>query len=133
MGLDMYLTGEKFFMTDWENPQNNKTEDGYEVKAHRLSLGYWRKHPNLHGYIVNTYADGVDNCQPIELSADCMHGIIQAIKEKRLPETSGFFFGQSDGSEDEESIEIFEKAIQWLTSVQKQSKVLRSVEYQASW
>jgi hypothetical protein len=41
MGLDMYLTGEKFFMTDWDNPENNKTEDGYEVKAHRLRLGYW--------------------------------------------------------------------------------------------
>jgi hypothetical protein len=22
-------------------------------------LGYWRKHPNLHGYIINTFAEGV--------------------------------------------------------------------------
>lgn len=133
MGLDMYLTGEKFFMTDWENPANNKTEDGYEVKAHRLHLGYWRKHPNLHGCIVATYADGEDNCQPIELSTNNMRDIIQAIKEKRLPVTSGFFFGESDGSQDEESIEIFEKAIQWLDSGEDRSKIWRSVEYQASW
>jgi hypothetical protein len=26
-------------------------------------VGYWRKHPDLHGYIVETFADGVDACQ----------------------------------------------------------------------
>jgi hypothetical protein len=62
-----------------------------------------------------------------------MRDIIQAIKEKRLPTTSGFFFGESDGSEDKESIEIFEKAIQWLDSGEERAKVWRSVEYQASW
>jgi hypothetical protein len=56
MGLDMYLTGEKFLMT------RNLEEDGFRLRSKTLELGYWRKHPNLHGYIVQTFADGTDEC-----------------------------------------------------------------------
>lgn len=55
----------------------------------------------------------------------------EAIKAKSLPATSGFFFGQSDGSEDEESIKILEKAIAWLEH--EEQGVYRSVYYEASW
>ena len=50
MGLDMYLTGEKFLTR-----QGTTTEDGYPVKERHLALGYWRKHPDLHGFIVLRY------------------------------------------------------------------------------
>lgn len=30
MGLDMYLNGNKYLMTDWQTPANNRTEDGFE-------------------------------------------------------------------------------------------------------
>ena len=70
MGLDMYLTGEKYLLTDHENPDNNRTEDGFPLKGKLLRLGYWRKHPNLHGFIVNTFADGEDTCHQISLDAD---------------------------------------------------------------
>jgi hypothetical protein len=135
MGLDMYLKGNKFFWTDWEVPENNRTEDGFRVDEMELRLGYWRKHPNLHGFIVQTFADGVDECQEIELSVKQCREIIQAVKEKRLPKTTGFFFGESDGSEDEETIEIFEKAIKWVsdTPPDEKQKSIRSIVYQASW
>ena len=128
MGLDMYLEGRTF---NWSNGIETPTQDGFEIKDLTLRLGYWRKHPNLHGYIVETFAKGVDECQDIWLDTNMMRQIIEAIKAKSLPETKGFFFGESDGSEDEESIEIFEKAIQWLEK--KQPNVGKDVYYSASW
>lgn len=114
MGLDMYLEGKTYIWQDWNHPERNRTKDGFRLKGEILELGYWRKHPDLHGYIVENFADGIDDCKPIWLSADHLRQIIKAIKNKELPKTSGFFFGESDGSEDAESIEIFEKALAWL-------------------
>lgn len=131
MGLDMYLYGEKYFFTNWANPEENQTEDGFKVKEKKLEIGYWRKHPNLHGYIVNNFNDGVDNCDPIEMNEACLRQTIEAIKSKSLPVTSGFFFGVSDEDDDAPSIEILEKALNWLTT--KETNVSRSVIYKASW
>jgi len=118
MGLDMYLTGEKFF-TGFDKPRAQ--EDGFEVEAHTLKLGYWRKHPNLHGYIVTTFADGVDECQEINLGADDIRRIITAIEARELPHTEGFFFGASDDSKEERKrdVEVFTKALAWLEDVKK--------------
>ncbi len=49
MGLDMYLKGHKYL---WGFDNKRPQEDGFEVEAKTLMLGYWRKHPDLHGYIV---------------------------------------------------------------------------------
>ena len=73
MGLDMYLEGHKFHSSYYLNgyPKPKPTcPDGFEIKSTTLDLGYWRKHPNLHGYIVNTYAEGKDECQEIYLDAE---------------------------------------------------------------
>ncbi|MFL1013243.1 hypothetical protein [Flavisericum labens] len=131
MGLDMYLKGEKFFTT-YEG-YKRRIEDGFEVSEHSLEIGYWRKHPDLHGYIVNTFNKGIDNCKPINLNPDNFIDIINAIKEDRLPKTTGFFFGTSENDEQEkqEAIEIFEKAFNWL--VKEQKGCWKSVIYQASW
>ena len=131
MGLDMYLTGNKDHWTNWESPEKNKKEDGFEVCGTQLRLGYWRKHPDLHGYIVDTFAEGVDECQEILLDADNIQNIIDAVKGDALPKTSGFFFGESDGSEKDETIKIFEAAIEWLSKGDSWNS--RSVIYRASW
>jgi len=128
MGLDMYLNGEKFFTS--YNGKRPK-EDGFEVSRHELQLGYWRKHPNLHGFIVQTFADGKDECQEIDLDAEDIEKIIQALNEADLPETSGFFFGSSDGSEKKEDLRIFNAALKWLNT--KEKEVWKSVKYRASW
>lgn len=108
MGLDMML-----FM---EN--KNKEEE----------IGYWRKHPNLHGFIVNNFADGIDECQRIDLSLDDMIDIIDAVKNNDLPSTTGFFFGYSDDSRDTETLEIFRRAVE-LANSNPEYKFY----YQASW
>lgn len=133
MGLDMYLEGHKHLFEDWDNPERNMMEDGYRVKERILALGYWRKHPNLHGYIVQTFADGKDECQDIALSSEDIDKLIAAVKERRLPHTAGFFFGKSDGTEDEMTVDIaiLKKAKAWLSNQQKGES--RYVVYRASW
>lgn len=141
MGLDMYLKGRKFHWTNWENQEADEKQEGFRVEETILSLGYWRKHPNLHGYIVNTYgpkdADGkrIDDCSPIPLGKENLEDIIKAVAEHRLPGTEGFFFGASSTDDEQDTTAQLTKAIEWLekedtTTTQKKMK---SIEYQASW
>lgn len=130
MGLDMYLKGHKNFIT-YTRLEGPYKEDGFELTEKVLQLGYWRKHPDLHGYIVENFAEGVDDCKPIYLSEECIEKIITAIKNEELPHTEGFFFGRSDGSESEESLKIFEDALQWKRK--DELYVFKHIYYQASW
>jgi hypothetical protein len=69
-------------------------EEGWE------KIFYWRKHPNLHGWMERLYrqkggtADSF-NCNSVRLTLDDLDALADAV-EGRLPETSGFFFGKSD-------------------------------------
>jgi hypothetical protein len=128
----MYLTGRKFFA----HTAGTRLEDGFEVEAIEVRLGYWRKHPNLHGYIVQEFAEGRDECQNIELGVEELEKIIKAVKDKALPKTEGFFFGESSGDDDElaEDLEILGKAVSWLTHLDPDDrKYWYSVIYHASW
>lgn len=126
MGLDMYLNGERF-LHGIGKPERRRGE----IKSEIYDLGYWRKHPNLHGYIVDTFADGRDECQRIDLSGEDIRRIMTAVEVGALPETTGFFFGSSDGSEKPEDLRIFREALAWL-EVEDEGG-WRSVYYRASW
>lgn len=123
MGLDMYLTGERYFS------QDKYREPG--LIGERYQLGYWRKHPNLHGHIVQEFADGEDDCHEISLTQEDLLAIIEAIENNRLPITTGFFFGASDGTEKERDLQIFRDAIIWLEAPDESAS--RFITYQASW
>lgn len=128
MGLDMYLIGEKHTVY----PTKRK-EDNFPLSSINIELGYWRKHPDLHGFIVKTFAQGRDDCQRIPLNEDDLFKIVNAINLKRLPETTGPFFGESEDSAEEAKtdIAIFEKAIRWLK--RKEEGFWKCIYYQASW
>jgi len=111
MGLDMYLHG--------HNCDN---------LSHHENLGYWRKHPNLHGFIVNNFANGIDDCRPIELSSSDIEKIIEAVEQKNLPQTTGFFFGSSDHQDDIRTLNIFQDILEKM----RKHKNFR-VTYLASW
>lgn len=134
MGLDMYLTGKRTFMYGNEG----KDEEGYDIKEIHLKLGYWRKHPNLHGYIVHNYADGEDDCRDISLDEDALIHLLEIVKDpSQMPKTEGFFFGKS--SNDDEQIkhdtEIFTRALAFIHSkaVTGNNQEWRDVIYRASW
>lgn len=148
MGLDMYLRGEHYNSDRSRHGEisRSKLDNEFEISNYEVDLGYWRKHADLHGYIVNTFADGKDNCQKIELDENDLDKIIMAIRnDKLVKDHSGFFFGNStefgyyEGKEKEYAINCFKNAKKFI----RRGKELferdglfiqpRSVSYQASW
>ena len=127
MGLDMYLTGQRYHFNPAQPRQNG------DLECEEYQLGYWRKHPNLHGYIVQHFADGIDDCRVIKLSSNGVTQIIEAIQQRELPHTDGFFFGISEDSKEQrkEDIALFEDALRWLEI--KEPNIIRSICYRASW
>ena len=126
MGLDMYLRGRQFNTAYKEDVPRPKLDNKYCIESMTIDLGYWRKHADLHGYIVDTFAKGIDKCQEIELSKEDLYKIIKAIREDKLKKDhSGFFFGNSkafgfyDKKEKEYAISTFQKAITFLQEVYK--------------
>jgi len=134
MGLDMYLVGDDYVPT--YAGQTREKRDGYAVSSYRVDMGYWRKHAPLHCYIVNNFADGVDDCREISLSSEKLLQIADALRKNELPiddDCHGFFFGHPNGwAEDRaagaEHALVFERAAKWLDRGE-----WRSVLYQGSW
>ena len=107
MGLDMYAFSTK------AKPQ---TEVDFETKNFQPEeVHYWRKHTNLHGWMQNLY-DMKGGTSP-DFNGDCvvldsedLDNLEQDIKDGNLPDTSGFFFGNSMGDEDENDLLFVAKA-----------------------
>jgi hypothetical protein len=79
-------------------------------------LHYWRKHPNLQGWMENLYRekggqDGDFNCAPVLLNAEDLKRLKKDLKENNLPETSGFFFGTSDDDDVKEDLKFVKDAL----------------------
>jgi hypothetical protein len=92
-------------------------EDG-EDKIEEIA--YWRKHPNLQGWMENLWRErGLSetgdwnefNQVDLKLTLEDINRLEWEIREKNLPETEGFFFGQdSDDEYKKEDLEFCEKA-----------------------
>lgn len=105
MGLDMYaMTLPRIPAT----PVDFDAQDGTHIH-------YWRKHPNLHGWMERLYREkgGTDpafNCVSLQLSSDDLDRLEADIDAGNLPATSGFFFGESDGTEAQDDRDFIAKA-----------------------
>ncbi len=95
MGLDMFA----YKTTDPIAEVDFKAHEGDE------QIAYWRKHPNLHGWMEALYhrKGGTQkfNCATLRLDAADIDALEQAINENGLPHTTGFFFGQSEPDDNE--------------------------------
>lgn len=93
MGLDMYA-----FMTR-ETPAKSVDFEFSDARQ----FHYWRKHPDLHGWMEALYREkGGEqefNCVPVQLTAEDLDRLEADIRNGDLPDTTGFFFGDSDGTE----------------------------------
>jgi len=100
---------------------SDEIPDGVRVDFCRpdtsIEVAYWRKHPNLHGWMESLYRErgGVDeqfNCAAVELTLSDLDNLEDYIREDRLPETAGFFFGQSyrDEEQRKEDLHFVERA-----------------------
>ena len=75
-------------------------------------IAYWRKHPNLHGWMEQLWRNKKYSVQPtdasapvesdsdmfngieIELTAEDLDELERAVTHRQLPATRGFFFGE---------------------------------------
>lgn len=97
MGLDQYAFAREI------NPDEAEPVD--------IDVAYWRKHNRLQGWMENLYRDknpddnSEFNCQEVEITLEDLDRLESDIKEKSLPPTEGFFFGDdSYGWNDQEGI-----------------------------
>lgn len=112
MGLDMYAYKT---MAKPEKEVDFNTTNFDEQEIH-----YWRKHPNLHGWMEELYyrkggeAESF-NCVNVQLTEFDLEILEGDIKNNTLPNTSGFFYGNSDGSEIEDDLNFVSDAKQALS------------------
>jgi hypothetical protein len=109
MGLDIFaLRVKKGVITedvDFHVPENS--EEG--------ELHYWRKHPNLHGWMESLYREKGGkgekfNCNNVRITEADLDQLEAAINEEELPETEGFFFGESESEDKVGDLEFVKKA-----------------------
>ena len=116
MGLDMYAyTADKA---------------GQEVTARELA--YWRKHPNLHGWMERLAESknldyGSFNGVELELTWEDLAALEQAVTHKQLPATTGFFFGR-DADE-----EYYQNDLAFVKNARAELFLGQKVFYNSSW
>jgi len=125
MGLDQYA---------WSLPDCDGLPDiiGQENRPKawdwgKEDLAYWRKHPNLQGWMEELYFKkkaasgwvpgdkdggtfGEFNCVAVRLTAEDIDALELAIEGGALPETEGFFFGVSQPEDTATDLKFIEDA-----------------------
>jgi hypothetical protein len=97
MGLDMYayVAKKNNEMRDYYESYDYETDSGPVEKPREIA--YWRKHPNLHGWMHKLWNEqghsGDFNGDELELTWEDLDRLEYVVKHKELPGTSGFFFG----------------------------------------
>ena len=107
MGLDQYATA--------RNGESSVDDEVFTCYEDSMELAYWRKHPNLQGYMQQLWHekgnDGEFNCVDLELTLKDLDALEDALDSKELPQTSGFFFGSnSDDHYEEQDREFIAQA-----------------------
>ena len=110
MGLDMFAfkvrKGVITESVDFNLPDDNESQE---------ELHYWRKHPNLHGWMENLYQEKGGksesfNCDNLQLTEEDINRLEEDVNNDSLPETQGFFFGQSYPEDKVNDLEFIRKA-----------------------
>jgi len=102
VGLDMYAYTAAKEQADYETSQRE--------------LAYWRKHPNLHGWMERLAESknvkySTFNGVELELTWEDLDELERAVTHDQLPSTQGFFFGnESDDFYKQQDLEFIKKA-----------------------
>lgn len=125
MGLDMYA-----YCATRAGAQNDWYEDAqFDPEAREYvnpnkekprEIAYWRKHPNLHGWMERLWRekrkhessdDPTFNGIELELTWEDLDQLEYAVEHDQLPSTSGFFFGDdADDYYKDRDLEFIRKA-----------------------
>ena len=137
MGLDMNVYKTRFKPSkevDFTEEIYPKGEDGYADYNNPVAvveeLAYWRKHPDLHGWMENLYREkgGREksfNGDLVVLTLADLDRLEEDILRKNLPKTTGFFFGESG--------EISLQDLEFVLDARKAIQEGDTVFYDSSW
>lgn len=102
MGLDMYLTAERYFWESQPKPDlGDLIPEGYTVNTLIVEAVYWRKANQIHKWFVDNIQVGNDECRPHYVTREQLRELVETCKKAlldptELPPQSGFFFGSTD-------------------------------------
>lgn len=117
MGLDMYLTAERYLWDFDNHPDKAKAEQiaglfpelkGKRVKRVVSEVGYWRKANQIHNWFVKHCQDEVDECQQTHVGKEKLEQLLDSVNKvladkqlagELLPAATGFFFGSTEYNE----------------------------------
>mgnify|MGYP000562024463 CR=1 FL=1 len=143
MGLDQYAyvankanQREEYFEAAVWDPVSS--EWFHPTMSQPQEIAYWRKHPNLHGWMNRLWdrkgRPGIDEQQDtsfngieLELTWQDIEDLEQAVTHKQLPTTSGFFFGR-DADE-----EYYEQDLRFVKEARAELFLGLKVFYNSSW
>ena len=154
MGLDMYLTAERYMSKYFDEADSAKItsineifdiqgeEDGdYGAQSVIFKVAYWRKANAIHQWFVDNVQDGVDECQKAFVSREQLQTLLDLCKEivespkkgsKVLPTANGFFFGSTEY--DDYYIQDLQYTVERLEKILKDSALEKcDFYYQSSW
>lgn len=98
MGLDQYAYKVKKGIIKSAIPSDKQIPSNELVE-----IAYWRKHPNLHGWMERLYdskgGDGMFNCEFVQLTESDLIKLQEDILQRALFEASGPFWGLNSDEE----------------------------------
>ena len=128
MGLDMHMFSTT---SDLDSPTDFQETNHFKRSQDDEEIFYWRKHPNLHGWMEYLYRvrggkSDEFNLVPVKLELEDLEELEIDVKLGNLPETIGFFFGTSEGRGKDQDLEFIAKARSEIAKG-------KSVYYTSSW
>ena len=150
MGLDMYayVANRKGQQSEYyETAEFDKTVNEFvsTTVTKPYEIAYWRKHPNLHGwmeklwlrkngYPSNTDDQFIEGKEPpsfngieLELTWDDLDELESAIRHGQLPDTEGFFFGNPADNH------YYEQDLEFVNNAKAEVFLGLKVFYNSSW
>jgi len=142
MGLDMYayVANKKGQYNDYyETAEFDKTVNEFvsTTVTKPYEIAYWRKHPNLHGWMEQLWVSkGKPGLQSqnqtfngieLELTWDDLDNLERAIRHGKLPNTEGFFFGNPADNH------YYEQDLEFVNNAKAEVFLGLKVFYNSSW
>jgi len=136
MGLDMYayVAARAGAQAEFSEGAHWDKEKGAMVNPNATEpreIAYWRKHPNLHGWMQRLWESkgnsGEFNGDELELTWEDLDKLEQDIRNKKLPDTSGFFFGRNADDE------YREDDLKFVREAKAEAFLGLKVFYNSSW
>ena len=142
MGLDMYAyvaSKRGQYNEFYENAEFDGTTNDFEsdTVTKPYEIAYWRKHPNLHGWMEQLWVSKgrprqsvgwpIFNGIELELTWDDLDNLERAIRTGKLPDTEGFFFGKPSDNH------YYEQDLEFVNNAKAEVFLGLKVFYNSSW